>query len=75
MLLLLQQLAGVMQRHQSAAVIVRTQRLQGALGSIQQGLRMGQSAVFCVELNPLVRLRRQLFDFTNLPRQSLAFTL
>ena len=42
------------------------------LHRIQDGLRMGQALVLCVEFGPFVRARRQTLDLADLPDQALA---
>ena len=70
--LLLQHLAGMAQALDRVALVF-VERQGGGLGGIEQGLRIGQPAVFGIERGPLVGRRCQLVEFANLPAQALAF--
>ena len=72
--LLLQQLTGSMQCDERAVLFV-IERLDGALGGVEQGLRIGEAAMLRIEFFPFVALRRELLKLTDLPRQAVALTL
>ena len=57
------------------AVFFFVQALYRAVGGVQQGLRVGQAAVFGVELDPFVSAGGQLLQFTDLPGQALTLGL
>ena len=70
----LQQLQGGVQRGQGIGVVV-FQQVDGALGSINQCLPVGQAAVAGVELGPLVGAGVELVHLADLPGQALALAL
>ena len=69
----LQGLDGAGQLAQSAAVLIAFKQQRALVGPVDQGLCVGQPTVLGAELLPLVRLRVELFQLTNLPGQPLAF--
>ena len=73
-LLLLQQLAGVVQGLHRALLFF-VEALHSAVGGVQQGLCVGQAGVLAVELAPFTRRWRKPIDLSNLPGQPLALGL
>jgi len=73
-LLLAQQIHGAIERVDGVGLGI-LQTVDRALRRFQQGLGIGQPAVFGVQRVPFIKARRQLVQLANLPADSFAFTL
>ena len=73
-LLLLQQLAGVVQGLHRA-VLFFIEALHSAVGGVHQGLCVGQAGMLAVELAPFTGPWRKPIELSNLPGQPFALGL